>query len=43
VGANSQFNITGPQREALIQKTVVLPTLAALVFVPFVLWRLKRG
>jgi hypothetical protein len=43
VGANSQFNITGPQRRALIKKTVVLPSLAALIFVPFVLWRLKRG
>jgi len=42
-GANSQFNITGPQRRALIKKTVVFPCLAALVFVPFVLWRLKRG
>jgi hypothetical protein len=43
VGANSQFNITGPQRSSLIRKTVVFPGLAALVFVPFVLWRLKRG
>jgi hypothetical protein len=43
IGENAQFNITGPQRQALIKKTVVLPSLAALVFVPFVLWRLKRG
>jgi ABC-type transport system involved in multi-copper enzyme maturation permease subunit/ABC-type uncharacterized transport system involved in gliding motility auxiliary subunit len=43
VGANSQFNITGPQRRTLIKKCVVFPGLAALVFIPFVLWRLKRG
>ncbi|HEX3825742.1 MAG TPA: Gldg family protein [Sporichthyaceae bacterium] len=43
IGENSQFNITAPQRQALIKKTVVLPSLAALIFVPFVLWRLKRG
>ena len=43
IGENSQFNITGPQRSSLIRKTVVLPSLAALIFVPFVLWRLKRG
>lgn len=43
VGANAQFNITGPQRRTLIRKCVVFPGLAALVFIPFVLWRLKRG
>lgn len=43
VGANSQFNITADERQDLIKRTVVLPSLAALVFVPFVLWRLKRG
>lgn len=43
VGESSQFNVTGKQRTTLIRQTVVLPSLAALVFVPFVLWRLKRG
>jgi ABC-type transport system involved in multi-copper enzyme maturation permease subunit len=43
IGESSQFNVTGPQRQELIKKTVVLPSLAALIFVPFVLWRLKRG
>ena len=42
-GANSEFKVTGEQRRTLIRKTVVLPALAALVFIPFVLWRLKRG
>jgi hypothetical protein len=43
VGASAQFNITGPQRRTLIRKCVVFPGLAALVFIPFVLWRLRRG
>ncbi len=42
-GANSEFKVTGEQRRTLIKKTVVLPALAALIFIPFVLWRLKRG
>ncbi|MGQ0845107.1 MAG: Gldg family protein [Sporichthyaceae bacterium] len=42
-GANSEFKVTGEQRRTLIKKTVVMPALAALVFIPFVLWRLKRG
>lgn len=42
-GANSEFKVTGEQRRTLIRKTVVMPALAALVFIPFVLWRLKRG
>ncbi|GAA0619352.1 hypothetical protein GCM10009547_22240 [Sporichthya brevicatena] len=43
VGQSAQFQITGEQRSSLIRQTVVLPTLAALVFVPFVYFRLKRG
>jgi ABC-type uncharacterized transport system involved in gliding motility auxiliary subunit len=43
IGQNATFTITGDQRRTLIRQTVVLPGLAALVFVPFVLWRLKRG
>jgi hypothetical protein len=43
VGQSSQFQITGAQRTSLIRQTVVFPTLAALVFVPFVYFRLKRG
>ena len=43
IGQNATFTITGEQRRSLIRQTVVLPGLAALVFVPFVLWRLKRG
>lgn len=43
VGQSSQFQITGSQRSSLIRQTVLLPTLAALVFVPFVFFRLKRG
>ncbi len=43
VGASSQFTITGDQRTSLIRKAVVTPALAALIFVPFVLFRLKRG
>lgn len=43
IGQNATFTITGEQRRTLIRQTVVLPGLAALVFVPFVLWRLKRG
>ena len=43
VGQNAQFQITGEQRSSLIRQTVVLPTLAALVFVPFVYFRLRRG
>ncbi|MGQ0624356.1 MAG: Gldg family protein [Sporichthyaceae bacterium] len=43
VGENSQFVMTGEQRTALIRQTVVLPSAAALIFVPFVLWRLRRG
>lgn len=43
VGQSAQFQITGDQRSSLIRQTVVLPTLAALVFVPFVFWRLRRG
>ncbi|MGQ0467938.1 MAG: Gldg family protein [Sporichthyaceae bacterium] len=42
-GANSEFKVTGEQRRTLIRKTVVMPALAAMVFIPFVLWRLKRG
>jgi ABC-type transport system involved in multi-copper enzyme maturation permease subunit len=43
VGKSSQFQITGEQRSMLIRQTVVFPTLAALVFVPFVYFRLRRG
>ena len=43
VGQNAQFQITGAQRSSLIRQTVVLPTLAALIFVPFVYFRLRRG
>jgi hypothetical protein len=43
VGQNAQFQITGDQRSSLIRQTVALPTLAALVFVPFVFFRLRRG
>jgi ABC-type transport system involved in multi-copper enzyme maturation permease subunit len=43
VGQSAQFQITGEQRSSLIRQTVLLPTLAALVFVPFVYFRLKRG
>ncbi len=43
VGKSAQFQITGAQRSSLIRQTVALPTLAALVFVPFVFFRLRRG
>jgi ABC-type uncharacterized transport system involved in gliding motility auxiliary subunit len=43
IGQDASFTITGDQRRTLIRQTVVLPSLAAMVFVPFVLWRLKRG
>lgn len=43
VGKSSQLQITGEQRTSLIRQTVALPTLAALVFVPFVFYRLRRG
>jgi hypothetical protein len=43
VGQSAQFQITGAQRSSLIRQTVALPTLAALVFVPFVYFRLRRG
>ena len=43
IGQNATFTITGEQRRSLIRQTVVLPGLAAMIFVPFVLWRLKRG
>ena len=43
VGQNAQFQITAAQRSSLIRQTVVLPTLAALIFVPLVYFRLRRG
>ncbi|HUR74087.1 MAG TPA: Gldg family protein [Sporichthya sp.] len=43
VGQSSQLQITGDQRGSLIRQTVWFPTLAALVFVPFVFFRLRRG
>ena len=43
VGQSAQFQITGEQRSSLIRQTVALPALAALVFVPVVFWRLRRG
>jgi hypothetical protein len=43
VGASAEFAITGGQRTSLIRKTVVLPCLAWLVFVPFALLRVRRG
>ncbi|WP_245541684.1 ABC transporter permease subunit [Sporichthya polymorpha] len=43
VGQKAQFQITGRQRSSLIRQTVVVPTLAALAFVPLVYFRLRRG
>jgi ABC-type transport system involved in multi-copper enzyme maturation permease subunit/ABC-type uncharacterized transport system involved in gliding motility auxiliary subunit len=43
IGESSKFAITGAQRRVLIRQTVVLPGLAAMIFIPFVLWRLRRG
>ncbi len=43
IGESSKFAITGEQRRTLIRQTVVLPGLAAMIFIPFVLWRLRRG
>lgn len=43
VGSNARFDVTGEQRNTLVRQAVVLPALAAFVFVPFVLWRLRRG
>jgi hypothetical protein len=43
VGASAQFAVTGDQRTSLIRRTVVAPCIAAIIFVPFALYRLRRG